>query len=452
MGRRFWAGALAALLAANGRAAAQGVAPSASPAIPRRLAVTVTGSPASPTFLAGAISDALARSNPGSGVRLATLAPAPEPLDPGFFTTYMAGVTFAEPVAGGEPGTASVTVDVRNAALAPATPGRLAFHDDPERITADGVLSRTTVDAGAPVRLYYYHENSAARRRFCVVLSANGSVMSHVAILGAAAGPNVDVMSVGHVVSKAFLAHDARHEGIVLDVPGGRPVTLIDVLAGPGAGLVGAFNLDVIDGGPLTATVLAVPPAAAPAAYLYGPNLPPDGHERHGVFDLGGFGRIVVAYTSGGAAATHTYGTRAGTPPNVDPAAGGHDYGDYGALQHVTFDLANPYAVPSRVYLYEKPLGGVVRSSFAVNGTIREVGCVRVAQRYLIDAADVPPHAAATLDVVTMTDGGSSYPLEIGVTTDPPLPHAPPISAPDGCFPKRPAAAAPASSPKIDEK
>jgi hypothetical protein len=34
-----------------------------------------------------------------------------------------------------------------------------------------------------------------------------------------------------------------------------------------------------------------------------------------------------------------------------------------------------------------------------------------------------------------MTDGGSFYPVEIGVTETTPQPSAPPITAPDGCFP-----------------
>jgi hypothetical protein len=35
-----------------------------------------------------------------------------------------------------------------------------------------------------------------------------------------------------------------------------------------------------------------------------------------------------------------------------------------------------------------------------------------------------------------MTDGGSFYPLEVGLSGTPPQPVTPPVSAPDGCFPK----------------
>ena len=36
----------------------------------------------------------------------------------------------------------------------------------------------------------------------------------------------------------------------------------------------------------------------------------------------------------------------------------------------------------------------------------------------------------------TMTDGGSFYPIRLGVTATAPVPSAPPVTAPDGCFPK----------------
>jgi hypothetical protein len=54
----------------------------------------------------------------------------------------------------------------------------------------------------------------------------------------------------------------------------------------------------------------------------------------------------------------------------------------------------------------------------------------------------LPPRASQTHAIKTMTDGGSNLPIEIGVTATPPQPVTPPITAPDGCFPKPQAAPA----------
>jgi hypothetical protein len=195
---------------------------------------------------------------------------------------------------------------------------------------------------------------------------------------------------------------------------------------------------------------MAIPLGAEPAAYLYAPKLPDDGHARHGSFDLTDFAQRIIGYTAGGNDATYTYGNRRRTLQNSDPSDSGRDYGDYGVLQHVAFDLDNPGDAPVTLYLYEKPLGGVVRSSFVVNGDVVDLGCVRVPQRYRITSLVLPPQSTGVLDVLTMTDGGSNYPLELGVTASPPLPSTPSISAADGCFPKQggaPAAPQPANGP-----
>jgi hypothetical protein len=426
----------------------------ASP-LPDRLRLVVTGNPASPDFVAASIRDAVeralrsTRSPSRAAVQVGSTLPATEALDPGFLTNFRIPLAIAAG-AQGPFATATLTVDVENAALAPARPEQLAFADDPEKIVASGVLSRTRVERGTPTRLYYYHENIGQPRRFCVVLAANDSVRTHVHIIRAAAGPSTDVMGVGHAVSRGFLTAQPHDEGIVAEIVGGQPLLERDTLVGPGDGVVGALDLRVLDGGPVTVTVLALPPNDAPDAYLYGPKLADDGHERHGTFALTGFAQRIIGYTAGGPDARYRYGTRTQTPVNLDPADSGHDYGDYGVLERIAFDLDNPDAASRTLYLYERPLGGVVRSSFVVNGALHDLGCARLPSAYLIAAQTLEPHGRGRFDVLTMTDGGSNYPLELGVTTVPPIAATPPIRAADGCFPKparSSATAQPASPP-----
>jgi hypothetical protein len=192
-----------------------------------------------------------------------------------------------------------------------------------------------------------------------------------------------------------------------------------------------------LGGGPVTLTVVATAPGDDPRAHLADATLPPDGHGRHGTFALDGFADWIVAYTVGGPDAHYTYGGRTPSVPSVDPAGADHDYGDYGVLQQITFDVANPTDSAATVFLYARPLGGDARAIFRVDGELQEIGCVRLPQRYEIASRLIPAHADVALRLETTTDGGSSFPLEIGATTTAPLPAAPAISAPDGCFPKQ---------------
>jgi hypothetical protein len=196
----------------------------------------------------------------------------------------------------------------------------------------------------------------------------------------------------------------------------------------------------------VTVSVVASPAGGNPATYLAGPRVPLDGHHRHGRFDLADFGNIAATYTVGGPDVAVTYGGTAATPRNLDPGDPGHDYGDYGVMHTITFTLANPTDDPQLIYLYEKPLGGPVRSTFFVDGQLKELGCVRLRQPYWLTTYRLPAHTTGASTTLTMTDGGSFYPLELGVTATQPNAYTPPPGTPEGCSPSPPPFAMPAEA------
>lgn len=405
--------------------------------VPASLALRVTGQ-VDPTWLQSRVQSLLAQSvqlRPGAGQLQFGAFAAPEALSPG----GVAAIAVPVRVAGGDQYfdvNTVANVNVSALDVAAFSPPLLFYDDDPERITAEGVLFRNQVSAGNAARLYYYHQNMNVPRQLFVVLRATTGAAT-IQLIDASAGPNIDVMTVGHAVSRNFLVQKPRNEGVVLDVMPGTPAIAERFAMQPLDGAAGSIGIHVLNGGPVQVEVVALPADAPPSAlgtFLDQPTLPGDGHQRRGVFDLRRYGAEALAYTTGGPDAMTQYG--ATSPPTADPT-GGHDYGDYGVIRTLTFDLANPTAQPATVYLYEQPMGGVVRSSFLVNGILYELGCARVSQRYQIGPpVGVSAGSTARLVVQTMTDGGSNYPLEVGVTSAAPLPSTPPISAPDGCFPK----------------
>jgi len=330
----------------------------------------------------------------------------------------------------------ATNVNVTNVPIDPLAPRVLFYDDDPERVTGTGVIYRGSVSLGSAARLYYYHDGGPDPSQLAVVLSANSQDPTSVQVIDSSAGPNLDVMSVGHAVSKNFLQMDPHNEGVVLDLVEGSPYVLRSVALSTKAGAAGAIGLQVLSGGPVTVTVVAAPPATDPLAMLAAPDLPDDGHHRTGAFLITNFGTESLQYVAGGPDVKTVYADRDTSPPNAVPGAPGHDYGDYGVVHTFLISLVNPTDAAVTAYLYERPIGGIVRSSFIVDGNLNEVGCVRLPVPYQVSAFVLAPGGKYQATVTTMTDGGSNYPLEIGITATPPQPAAPPISSQDGCFPK----------------
>lgn len=396
----------------------------------------VTGAPADPAWLAATAANwtrRLTTALPGAQTYVAT-PNVPQPLEAGGQTQIAVPVQITS--AGGQyfAQSAATTVNVNDVPVDAFTPDLLFYDDDPEHLTQDGVLFRGTVAPDRPVGLYYYHDNAAEPRRVVIALSSSGP--SEVQAIDASAGPNIDVMQVGHAVSRNFLLVEPRREGIVVEVAPDAPFVLHDVTMTARQGVAGKINLRVLSGGPVTVTVLAATPGADALAMLDGPRLTGDGHNRTGVFRLAGYGNDAISYTAGGSDATFVIGDTDPTPPNADAAAAGHDYGDYGVLHTLNIDLNNPTPAPATAYLFFRPISGVDRASFLVDGSLIELGCVRVPQPYQVATFQLAPGQRSRAVVQTMTDGGSFFPAIIGVSGNPPVPSAPPISAPDGCFPK----------------
>ena len=404
------------------------LSPSLPPAgvIPATLSLDVTGSPAAdPAFLDAQIRDALDRAirptlRPGASIEYGPIAPWPLfPLAAGARANVNVTVRITGDTATSADATAVTTVTLNSVDVAPAAPSVLFLSDDPEYLRSEGLIFHSSVAVGSAARLYYYHSDIGIPRDLDVVLTA--TVPSRVHLLATASGPELDVMDVGHTVTRDFLRFQQNKEGMVVDVVPGAPFVVRHTLILQSEVAAGAVDVHVVSGGPVAVSVVASPAGGRPEAYLNGPRVGYDGNRRHGVFDLAGWGAITRTYTVGGPPAVVQYGTRALTLRNLDPSDPGRDYGDYGVVHRITFTLANPTDDARPVYIYEKPLGGPLRSSFIVDGQFKELDCVRVPQPYLIATYQLVPHSTGASTTVTMTDGGSFYPVEFGVTDTPPV-------------------------------
>jgi len=424
------------------------VAVDAAKILSSNLSLQYTGNPVDQTWLQRIVQRKILRnvqSQPGAQ-QAQTNFNLPAPLAPGSVSAFGAQVQ----VPGSDttyPVNALVNVNLQNVAAEAFAPPVLFYDNDPEHIAGEGVLYRGHIAPGTPVRLYYYHDNGNQPLDLAVVFSAP-SAPSTVQLIDASAGPNIDVMTVGHNVTRDFLISKPNNQGIVETIVPAAPYIAQRVPLQPLSGAAGTIDIHVLSGGALDVTVLSVahdtPDSAVPQLLTQG-KLPGDGHHRTGVFSLSGYAQDALAYTVGGEDASLDFGLR--SPPTVEPPDG-RDFGEYGVWRTLNFSVSNPTGAPATIYLYEEPMGGPVRSSFIINGAAPpvEIPCARASERYAIGAPIQAPPGSSTIQLQTMTDGGSYYPLQVGLTATPPTPNPPPQSAPNGCFPKAQPTAVPPSA------
>lgn len=384
----------------------------------------VTGNPVDPSWLARQVENWIewvTQVQPGVRPAIGPAAGPRVPLRPGTLAQFTVPVR----IAGG--GTyfdraGATVVNVQNVDLDAFAPDVLFYDDDPELLTQDGVLFRGSIGAGQATRLYYYHNADANRRRIVVLLAGESQDPTTVHVVDSLAGPNPDVLDVGDDLTRTFLLTKARNQGVLIDLPQDEPFVFKDVMMNGGDDLAGTLDLRALSGGPVTVTVLAVSPGVDPLSMARRPLLDGDGHARRGVFQLRGYGGDALTYSAG---ATDDAQLVLG---QSEPAAlggakdAGHDWGDYGVTHTIDVTLSNPGSAPSAAYLYFEPLGGVARGSFLIDGTLVQIGCVRDAVPYRLASFAMAPQQTYHIVLKTMADGGSFYPVAIGVTATPPRP------------------------------
>ncbi len=329
-----------------------------------------------------------------------------------------------------------VTVDT----LAELDPQVLFYSDDPEKLLPDtnGVLYRNTLQPGKPARIYFYHVAVDSTHRLSLVLRATGHD-ARVEVLGYGAGPTNAFAYVGHVSTLQYLLARGAQESLVETVLADAPdvLQLGNRVLRPGELVAGAFDLGILSGDAVDVAVVSSPVDADPIDYAAQPELPGDGHDRRGEFDLTAVPPLALAYAAG-APDPSPFVVGNPTIPNLRP--GGKPLaGDYGAIRAVSLQMSNPGLAPEAVYLYEMPIGGYVTGTMWFDGDPRptEIPCAYRSNRYAIRAFTLAPGQTQTVAATYMTDGASTYPLAFGLSGTPPSPAPGPYS-PDACNPKTP--------------
>jgi len=135
----------------------------------------------------------------------------------------------------------TVAVHVTNLAQPNIPPKNLLVSDFPETIVENGTLFYADVNFDDPARLLYYHYAApqSVARRVLVKAQNNSPFTSLLQLISGIAGPDPNILAVGHDSTKHFLMHEAAGEGEIFSVP--ASATVNDVIVSAVAGGLGEY-------------------------------------------------------------------------------------------------------------------------------------------------------------------------------------------------------------------
>ena len=331
--------------------------------------------------------------------------------------------------------TSKATVHVQIDGLPPpAAPQTLLYSDSPEYVTGDGVLFRSVTPAapGRPARIYLYHVAMTEPRSFALVLRARDTT-AHVALTGASAPPSTKYLCTGHRATAEYLREVRRRESVVATVAPDHPFVLsLQSDMHVRELIAGAYDIVVLDGGAIDVEVVSTAHGIDPLSVADDPEAPADRSRRKGEFALASIRPLALELRIGSPDEEPSIdiglGSIEGTPEFPNLRTGPRFFpGDYGIVRPVQLHLVNVTDVPQTAYLYEVALNRALTSTFWFDGDLNPTEVPMVVdpnQRYVVRAFPLAPREDRTVTGEYMTDGGSNYTAEYGLTAD--TPQTPP--------------------------
>ncbi|MBD5635334.1 MAG: Ig-like domain-containing protein [Candidatus Eremiobacteraeota bacterium] len=387
--------------------------------IPAAVSIRGTGHPATQLFLRDrALAAAIAAAVPKPGASIVASADSVNvslPLKVDDVTTIDVPVI----ITGDNYFTAQGTTHVRveNFAQPVIRPQSLLVSDYPETLKENGILFTADLDTKRAERFLYYHYNPATQpdRRIVLKVQNMSQEPATVQFIAGTAGPESNELEVGHLSTQRFLVRLAQNEGSVVTIPGNATVSLLSQSLPARTVASGIMQLHEIDGAPLHLTLVAQDagdPIDGPiptSALLVG-----DRPHARGIYPIPEF-YFDYNYDAEGPDVE----VPIGQIPLPNLVQGQTLAGDYGVLQSVTIRMVNNDRRNARqIALYASPRGGRATGTFVIDRVLVQAHTMAAYGHYKLRQYTIPPGSFVCTEIVTMPEGGSSYPLRLIVAPD----------------------------------
>ena len=378
----------------------------------------VTGNPTSAEYLRAAIADAVERAatlRPGVSL---DISPDTVPLHSDLRIDNRTEVDVPVQISGSGylPVSGTTHVIVENTALPPIQPARLLVSDYPERLTANGVLFTARLDRTQAQRFLYYHYNAASEPARRVLLKARNAsnAPALIQMIDGVAGPGANEMEVGHLSTKRFLVREARNEGQVRIIPPGGTINLVDHPMPPQSVVSAILQLRLVSGDPVELALVAQDAQAPVDQSIDTTKLLVGGalHAR-GVYPVPTF-FFDRTYDVDGA----DLDIAIGQLPLPNLREGEALSGDYGVEQSMSVVIVNMTRAPRPIALYANPRGGRATGTFIIDGVVVQAHALAPFSRFKLWQETINAGTFRRIKIVTMPEGGSSYPLRLTFAPD----------------------------------
>jgi hypothetical protein len=312
-------------------------------------------------------------------------------------------------------------VRVENVAQPPIHPAYLMVSDFPETLKENGLLFEADLSTAQAARFLYYHDNPAGQptRHIVLHLENPSSQPANVQFTSGMAGPETNEMQVGHLSTERFLTRNANNEGAIITILPHTTATLVDQALPARNTVSNLLQIREIDGARLHLRLMAevastsVDTAASAGAPPMGLLTSAVRHAR-GIYKIPEFFFDYQYDTSG-----PNVEIPIGRIPVPELEQGEALAGDYGVLQSVTIRVVNPDPHnPAYVALYANPRGGRATGTFIIDGILVQTHALPSFSHIKLREYTVPPDGFIRTTIVTMPEGGSSYPVHLIAAPD----------------------------------
>ncbi len=372
---------------------------------------TITGDPASPDFVAEAAANAAAAVvYPEAGARLiidANSITDAHTLAPDDLATVHVPVSVEG--AGMLRASKDVAVTLSNVAQPRLPPQYLLVSDFPETLVENGTLFYADVNQDAPARLLYYHYAAKPdSRRVLVKVQNNGLDSSLIQLIAGLAGPDSNVLAAGHLATSRYLIREAANEGQLFELPPHATINVVDQAMPADTLVTGVMQLRVVSGDGVRVALVAQDAGDSPVQPISDTLLQSAVRHARGVYSVPDF-FYDETYRVGDDATVLTIG-KLPLPNLVQGEVLG---GDYGVKQSASITLLNPSGSDARVGMWFEPRGGRATGTFFIDGSLVQIHAAPADAAQLVESFLVPVGGYRQVSVVTMPEGGSSYPVNL---------------------------------------